>query len=285
MKNHQSVDEGLVNPVVIRDKGRAWLVVLLVMGLFTFHETVGQILNIDRKSPDSIPSKRTTIVASLRASVDRQNRDLIHTSTAVDCAYLLRDSLVSVLKFSTNLTTNGSDIIQNSGFVHLRVRDDDHRKYFPEVFLQWQWDGILGMQRRILAGSNLRCMVHKSSKFDVFVGLGAMYETELWTYDAVSSIEDPDDYPDVTTSKVRINQYVKTAFPITKRLDMVLANFIQSPVGNPDKPRISTSVAVNYRLIHWLSLGLFYDGIYDFAPVVPIDNYYYSLSTRLNINF
>lgn len=250
-----------------------------------FHTTTGQILNIDRNSPDTVPAKPLTVIASLMGSANRQNRDFVHASSAVDCSYLLPDSLVSVVKFSTNLTVNGGEIIQNSGFVHLRVRDDDHRKYFPEVFLQWQWDGILGMQKRILAGSNLRYMACKSSSFDLFLGLGAMYETELWSYDAVSSIEDPEVYPDVSTSKVRINQYVKAAFPIGKRVDIVLANFIQSPAGNLSKPRIASSIAVNYRLIKGLGFAFFYDCIYDFAPVVPIDNYYYSFSSRLTIKF
>jgi hypothetical protein len=85
-------------------------------------------------------------------------------------------------------------------------------------------------------------------------------------------------------NKVRINQYVKCAFVINEKVDLVLSNFIQSDVTNLLFPRISTNAAFNFKMATHISASVNIESTYDFKPVVPIDKYIYSLKLLLNFN-
>ena len=271
-------------PIPTAKKQLFHFLVLIVAGVFQSLHTGAQILNVDRNIPaDS--SKRFFALLALSGSADKQKKDLVDISTSADITYQLPRSLVIVFKANTDLTTNGNDLIQNSGFLHLRYRDNDTRKLYPEIFTQLQWNGVLGMDERILAGANLRFMaVHKDDN-DMFAGIGLMGEWETWNYKGVRGLDNPELLPLVVVKKIRINQYLKWAWKISDKTDFVIANFIQLPLDNLEKPRIASSAAVNFRLLKWLGLAINYDSMYDLDPVVPISKYYYSLRSTLNLVF
>ena len=246
---------------------------------------MSQILNVDRAASDDTTGKTFFAFIGLNASADKQKKELVDISANADFSWLLPDSLVTVFKVNTDLTTNGSDIIQNTGFFHLRLRDNDSRKFSPEVFAQVQWNGVLGMENRILLGSNFRWMAIHTDGNNLFMGLGLMVEHEEWNYKGVPGLETPDELPGVTTRKWRINHYIKWAWKISPKADLVLANFTQLPVDAPGKPRIASNAALNFRLLKWLGLSVNYDSMYDVDPPVPISNYYYSLKGQLTMSF
>jgi hypothetical protein len=141
------------------------------------------------------------------------------------------------------------------------------------------------MQQRLLLGSNWRWRAIHENDNNLFVGIGLMYEYEEWNYKGVAGLENPDALPDVITRKWRINQYVKWAWKISPKTDLVLANFTQFPLEEVGKPRIASSATLNFRLLKWLGLAVSYDSMYDLAPPVPISNYYYSLRGQLTMSF
>lgn len=245
----------------------------------------GQILNVDRAAGVDTTGKRFFALIGLTASADKQKKDLVDVSGNADFSRLLKDSFVVVLKINTDLTTNGADIIQNTGYFHLRIRDNDSRILAPEVFSQFQWNGVLGMEQRILFGSNLRWRVIHRDNDDLFMGLGLMYEYEKWNFKGVAGLEKPEELPVVISRKWRINHYLKWAVKISQKTDLVLINFTQLPVERPGKPRIASSATLNFRLFKWLGLAVNYDSMYDVDPPVPISKYYYSLKGQLTMSF
>lgn len=259
------------------------LAILLFMCLSSISQA--QILNVDRNQGSDSTGKRFFAVIGISASADKQKKELVDVSNAIDLTYMLPRKLVSVFKASTDFTTNGSDIIQNSGFFHFRIRDDDYRKLYPEVFSQYQWNGVLGMEKRILLGSNMRWKAIDKDANKMFMGLGLMFESERWNYNGVPSIANPDSFPEVSAEKYRLNHYVKWSWRISEKTDFVLANFTQMPTGYLLKPRIATNATINFSMFKWLGLALSYDSIYDTDPPVPISRHYYSLKGQLNLVF
>lgn len=245
-----------------------------------------QILNIDRNiTVDSLHPHRPRGLIGLSFSADKQRRNLIDASALADFSAYLPQRLVSVLVVKTDATWNGRDVIQNSGYLHLRIRDNDTRKLFPEAFGQYQWNGALGMQRRILAGGNLRWRaIHKPDN-DLFVALGLMHESEVWDYRGVKNAAAFAGLPPVRREVPRINQYVKWGWKISPRLDFVLSNFVQARPDRLLQPRIATQAAFHIKVLKSLGLSANYESMYDLAPVVPIDKYYYSFKGALNLGF
>ena len=243
-----------------------------------------QVVDADRADDvDTLPKKINCIIG-LNGSADKQKKNLIDGSAVIDLTYKLPKTHILIFKGNSDFTTNGNEFLQNSGYLHLRLRDDDTRKLSPEYFLQYQWNGLLGMKSRELIGSNLRWMLlDQTIKNDLFLGLGVMYESEIWNYKGVKSIPDYTLYNDTSVSKIRINQYVKSAIAINQNIDFVITNFIQSDIKNILKPRISSNAAFNFKMMKHMGVSLNFESMYDLNPVVPIDKFIYSIKLQLNI--
>jgi hypothetical protein len=246
---------------------------------------VAQILNVDRTAGNDTTPKRFRTVIALAASADKQKKDLVDVSSSADLTCRLSHKIVGVFKLSTDLTTNGEDVIQNAGFMHLRFRDDNARKLYPETFGQYQWNGVLGMEQRILGGVNLRWLAADKESNSMVVGIGLMYEHEKWNFNGVPDIQNADTLPVQTADNFRVNQYVKWSYRVASNTDFVLANFIQCAAADFSKTRIASNVAINFRFFKWLGFSVNYDSVYDFKPVVPISKYYYALKGQLNFEF
>jgi len=246
--------------------------------------SMAQVLDADRVDGADSTSKKLNCVIGLNGSVDKQKKNLVDGSTIIDLTSSFPKNHILLFKGNFDFTTNGNEFLQNSGYLHLRFRDDDTRKLSLEYFSQYQWNGLLGMKSRKLAGSNLRWMVlDKSYKNDLFFGLGVMYEDENWNYKGVKSIPDYSLYGDTAVQKFRLNQYVKCAFAINENVDFVLTNFVQSDIKDLLSPRVSTNAAFNFQMLKHIGLSLNFESMYDFKPVVPIDKFIYSFRMQLNI--
>lgn len=257
---------------------------LTLVGCVISFVSMAQVLDADRAEASDTLEKKVNCIIGINGSADKQKKNLVDGSTIIDFTYLLPQNHILIFKGNSDFTTNGSEFLQNSGYLHFRYRDNDTRSLSTEYFTQYQWNGLLGMKSRKLAGSNLRWMLlDKSYKNDLFLGLGLMYENESWNYKGVKSISDYSLYKDTSVQKVRINQYVKCAFVINDNIDFVLANFIQLDIKDLLSPRVSTNAALNFKLLKHLGLSINFESTYDFKPVVPIDKFIYSLKMQLNI--
>lgn len=259
------------------------LFLTLLVSVITF-SSIAQVLDADRADDSDTLQKKLNCIIGINGSADKQKKNLVDGSTVIDLTYLLPKEHLLIFKGNSDFTTNGNEFLQNSGYLHLRYRDNDTRILSTEYFTQYQWNGLLGMKSRNLVGSNLRWMVlDKSYKNDLFLGLGIMYENENWNYKGVKSIPDYTLYSDTSVQKFRINQYVKCAFVINDNIDFVLTNFIQSDIKDLLAPRVSTNAAINFQMLKHIGLSINLESMYDFKPVVPIDKFIYSLKMQLNI--
>jgi hypothetical protein len=81
-----------------------------------------------------------------------------------------------------------------------------------------------------------------------------------------------------------LNSYLRLDWKASENSDLALNVFIQTRPGY-FKPRIAPHLQWNINAGKYVVFSINFTGIYDDAPVVPIDKFYYSLSNSLLIKF
>jgi len=236
-----------------------------------------QILNIDKTdTTDYVRHPKFDGSLNTGLEIDRQKTVLYDATNTAEAMWQQYKELF-ILAASYRFTYNGPDDILNAGFVHLRYRHNYKNKIQPEPFLQYQWDNKRGIERRILAGANIRYNITKGQRFDFNCGLGLMYEEEKWDYVGVDSAKLPIDAEPVTNYFTKINSYIRFTWDPNNNNSITFNVFLQT---RPDrfKPRIAPHAQWNVKVGKHVDLSVSFTGLYDTAPVVPIEKFYFSLS-------
>ena len=128
--------------------------------LFCFLQCIAtanaQIINIDREINSDSIVKKWLFQASASYSSDKQKSNINDLSTAIEATHFLPNKFAIIAAAQINSTISDQSAIQNEGFFHIRYRDVDTRKWSPEYYLQYQWNGAWGLQSRALYGANIR---------------------------------------------------------------------------------------------------------------------------------
>jgi hypothetical protein len=236
-----------------------------------------QILNIDKTdTTDYVHHAKFDLNLNTGLEIDRQ-RTVLYDATNTAEAMLQQYKELFILAASYRFTYNGPDDILNAGFVHLRYRHAYKNKLQPEPFLQYQWDNKRGIEHRMLAGANCRYNITKGQRFEFNCGLGLMYEEEKWDYVGVDSAKLPTDVAPITNYFTKINSYIRFTWDPNSNNDITFNVFLQT---RPDrfKPRVAPHAQWNVKAGKHVALSVSFTGLYDTAPVVPIEKFYFSVS-------
>ena len=148
-----------------------------------------QILYVDRiTQTDSITSKWAGFT-DVSFSSDKLKNNVLDGSTKFELNHFFENNYFIVGTISNDITLNGKEVIQNEGFIQIRYRDMDTREWSTEAFVQYQWNGALGMEYREVLGSNIRKRFFEKKKVDLYAGLGVFYELEQWNWNGVENSE------------------------------------------------------------------------------------------------
>ena len=140
----------------------------------------GQILNIDREHGSDTTQKSFYGLIDLSFSADKQRRDILELTQQTELDFFMKASHVLIILAHTDMVFNGPLVLENNGYFQLRYRDNDTKKISPDYFLQYQWNGINGLQNRALAGINARYTFCDDRKDDLYASAGLFYEYEKW---------------------------------------------------------------------------------------------------------
>jgi hypothetical protein len=257
-----------------------------LLGLFLLNTGNSQILNIDSELKDTMDRKRYLLISGT-FSHDKQKKSINDLTSGIEFVQKLKNRYALVLVGQTNVVLSGREIIQNEGFFQWRYRDPDVRKTSIESYVQFQWNGLWGMEQRALAGANIRQRILDKKSGDFYVGMGGFYETETWNYKGVEDASKIPLKPEVVAlNRFRINTYFKAAKKLFKNCDIVTESFIQanafSLINNPSI-RWFMLGKINYQLSEKFLLTFNYDHIYNQIPPVPIKRLYSGYSLELNV--
>jgi len=254
---------------------RKWLNLLGCTSLFYVSSCIGQVINIDREVKEDSVFKNWDVAIGVTLSSDKQKKNLIDGNFTGELVRNLPSHNMLLFVIRNDVVISGREKVQNEGMMHLRFRDRDTRQFSPEAFAQYQWNGIWGMDYRLLAGMNGRIRVMEKSGFDLYGGSGLFREWERWTQ--VQS---------ATRSIWRWNNYLKMSAKLSGVLDLSVMSFLQFPLtGYFGRPRwyLESNAYVNAGkrwnvVFHW-------DHIVDAATLLPVDHFFYGFSAGIQINY
>jgi hypothetical protein len=255
------------------------LLCLVPFCLFSLRLT-SQILNIDNIDTSAYVRKaKVSLNINSGLEIDKQKNNLYDATNTLEMMWQQYKELF-IVAGSYRFTYNGPDDILNAGYIHVRYRHDYKNKIQPEVFFQYNWDSDRGIIYRILGGANIRYNLFRGDRFDFNAGLGLMHEDEKWNYNGVDSSKIPVNTAPVTESHWKINSYVRLDWKPNGNNDVTFNIFLQT---RPDRfeLRIAPSAQWNIKAGRHVSFSISLSSLYDTAPVVPIDKFYYSLSYTL----
>ncbi len=241
-----------------------------------------QIINIDKADTSAYEKKNHWGASfSIGLELDKQNTTLLDMSNFAD-ASLQHYHELFILSASNRITSNGDKSFLNTGYVHLRCRHNYKNKLHPEAYGQYQWDEQRGMIHRFVSGANLRYGFGHPDKWNMTFATGVMYENEAWNYVAVDSSKIPPNPVTQNTSVIKSNNYIKWDRQTSSSGSISIILFYQALYNHFFQPRISTFISYDAGISKHFSLGIKYNALYDTKPIVPIPNFYYSLSTNLS---
>lgn len=255
-------------------------IVLFIFSFTTIIYVDAQILNID-KSDTSDYVKKANIKFNFATGleVDKQKITLWDATNTAELM-VQKNRELFIFAGSSRITYNGPDDILNAGYIHLRFRHNYKNKFQPESFIQYQWDNKRGLVYRRLGGMNMRYNIWRGNQWDFNAGIGLMYEVEKWNYDGVDSLKIPINSIPIINNLIKFNSYVRFDWKPNQNNDIAVNIFIQS-IPTTFKPRIAPHIQWNINAGKHIAFSISLSGIYDVAPVVPIDHFYYSFSNSI----
>jgi len=236
----------------------------------------GQILNVDRENEDADLQKSYWLL-SASLDKDKQVKDIQDVSVYVENIQLLGVKGYGITSmFQYDATISGSSEVQNEGFLQVRYRDLDLRKISADPFVQYQWNGLWGMDKRILYGANARIRLFDTEGEDSYFGLGLFRQLEQWSGE--NGVVDDEQW--------RINLNLKIATKITEKIDFVNQMYYQIPLElnkvNFDY-RIYNYSEVVYEIDDKFQVGFNVDVFYNNLPLGDIEKLMYGYGFNFRV--
>jgi hypothetical protein len=248
--------------------------------------SISQVLSVDREIENDTSFRHVRASFNFNFSNDKQKRNLIDFSNASEIDLFLKNKYFFIFLSQTELSLNGLTALENNGFFQLRFRDNDSRKISPDIFTQYQWNGVQGMEHRALLGVNARMRWLEKKQSDLYTGVGLFYEYEKWNPFLNSYAFSKDSMNIVFRNMFRLNTTAKFALKITDNIDFAGTTFVQFPLNNHFlTPRWFFDSNLYFNVNKHLGFIIHYDHNFDTFRPLPIDNYYYTVSTGINIKF
>ncbi|MBL7811386.1 MAG: DUF481 domain-containing protein [Bacteroidetes bacterium] len=142
-----------------------------------FSAAIAQIVNIESRR---IVTDTTGLNghADLNFLANQSKYRLITLGSEAQIQYKTRKSLVLLLGNINYTQAQNTDYL-NDGFLHLRYNLKFHPRIRWELFIQQQYNRMLSLRQRQLAGTGFRFKLFEQKKSRMYLGLLGMYEHEI----------------------------------------------------------------------------------------------------------
>ncbi len=150
----------------------------------------------------------------------------------------------------------------NKGMAHARIIRSLRQHVLFESFIQKQFNESIRLSDRNLAGSGVRFVLHPpSSKFNLYLGIGAMWEHER--------INDTD-IGEITTHIIRSTNYINWIGQLDERITTSATGYYQVHTRRFRDYRVLFEGSLTFRLTTKLALPLRINFRYDNEPPTGI---------------
>ena len=165
----------------------------------------------------------------------------------------------------------------NKGMAHARIIRTLTQRVLFESFVQKQFNESILLNDRNLAGGGVRFALHPpSSKFNLYLGIGAMWEHER--------INDPD-VGEITTHILRSTNYINWTGQLDERITTSATGYYQVHTRHFEDYRILFEGSLTFRFTTKLAFPLRINFRYDSEPPVGIHKHDVEIFNGLRYTF
>ena len=235
-----------------------------------------QIINIDKV--DTMPYKKSADYSGKIAfgiEIDKQTTDIYQFDNSADIS-LRKYKTLYILSLNERLTQSGNSPLLNTGYVHLRMRNNYKNRIHLESFIQYQWNDNLGMEYRYLTGENIRQNLWYKKKWEMSIGSGIMFESEKWNYTASKQ-----NLPSIITTFIKNNTFIKWEGEVSESTSLCYSLFYQAKFEDFFNPRIFSTLDFSIGVSKRMCIQLNYSAMHDSKPIVPVPDFFYSFRNKL----
>lgn len=253
-------------------------ITLLLFVFFVQWTNIAQVLNIDRELERDSVQKKHSAVLDFSFSSDKQKRNIIEFTQQSEVAMKLQKNRILIFLSHTDMVINGAAVLENNGYLQTRLRDNDSKRVAADYFLQYQWNGVVGLENRALAGINARFRFWDDHSDDLYSSLGIFYEYENWNPNLANYAFENIGLQPVNRQLFRTNFSLKTAIQISDQIDFSAISYLQFPINagstNILNPRWFFDSQIHFQLSQHLDFHIKYNHNLDYLRPLPIDSFF-----------
>lgn len=252
---------------------RVFLIALFI-SVLGVHSTNAQILNVERfqsQLNDSIP--RFTELG-FNTNITQIENTLV-TITARSFSFYKTRTVNLLMLSSLRLIYLDRSTVVSNGYVHLRSAFSPNNRLHPEVFLQYQFDAVRGLNRRELQGSDVRITVVNNKRLSLDISSGLMHEFEWWKKDGL----------DKRKHFVKSTSSILAALPLSKSFAFHTTGYYQFSFTRLNSPRIIADSRLTWKISKSILISATNNFFYDAKPIIPIDKIVNETSIELVLQF
>lgn len=210
--------------------------------------------------------------ADLGFSVLQNTKSILQANSKINVQYDNKDHMLLLLNDFKWMKVDQEDL-QNSGYQHIRYNYKFKKYLIPEAFVQGQFNQIMKVDFRFLAGLGPRFQLVKNDSTRIFVGALAMYEFE--------QVDGGSDYH----RDFRISSYGSLGFGLGKSLSLENITYFQPLIEDLNDFRVSSETTISVAISKKLAFKSGFSFNFDTNPVPGIPDVFYTFINSLSYRF
>ena len=261
---------------------------LFYTALFLFigiTESLGQILHAESFSVilDSTQKIKGSIVPDFE--FQNQKKDLLEFENTSDISFRFKKNAITLAN-KIELSKYGDETLLSGGYLYVEYRKILEKRFALEPFSQLHWSEARGLEFKYAGGINARYRVITIDQIGLFAGTGPFYEYERWNYDGVKDNLVPAITTEINSEEVKLGTYISFKWETNFNITLDISMYHQARFDEIfTTPRLASSSSITFNFTEHLGLILQYQNIYDYKPLVPIDNLYNKVTFSIDISF
>ncbi|GAA0893831.1 hypothetical protein GCM10009122_35110 [Fulvivirga kasyanovii] len=254
--------------------------------IFTTLNVSAQILKVDKGSIDSDSSNY--FMGNINFNFNLNNRsataekEITFTGLEAnaDIVYVAEKHAYILINKINYFKSTGGPLI-STGYAHFRVNFLRKRIMSYELFSQIQYDDGRMMPLRFLQGGGLKFRLSSTEKSKIYLGIGGMYEEEHW-----KSVTEEDVI--IEKELWKTSDYINGKFNFNDHVSFDVILYYQGGYDGESevfRNRFSGDAVLSMQLTDKLSFLTSFSAQYEDKPIIPINNFVYSLTNGLKWSF
>lgn len=184
-----------------------------------------------------------------------------------------RPKATYLLISNLNLIRAGEEDFVNNGFQHFRFNNNLNETFIFELFLQAQFNELLKVKNRDLAGTGIRIKLLDRSKIKVYSGLLYMYE-----YEEIKG-------ENIINRNHRMSDYLAMSLYFNDIASFESTTYYQPRIKYIGDYRISSENSLGLHITKRLVYQTGFQILFDSRPPIDIPETSYSFHNSLKYNF